>query len=65
MRSKTKVNNTWHQWLPLVILATQEAEIRSVVRSQPKQIAHKTLSQKKKKIITKKRGSVLVECLKV
>jgi hypothetical protein len=36
------------------ILATQEAEIsRIVVQSQPKLIAHETLSQKKKKIITK------------
>jgi hypothetical protein len=30
-----------------IILATQEAEIRRIeVRSQPKQIVHKTLSQK-------------------
>jgi hypothetical protein len=37
-------------WLVLVILATQEAEIRRIlVRSQPGQIVHKTLSQKKKK----------------
>jgi hypothetical protein len=44
-----------------VILATQEAEIRRImVQSQPMQIVHKTLSQKKK--ITKKG---LVECLKV
>jgi hypothetical protein len=33
-----------------VILATQEAEIRRIkVQSQPGQIVHKTLSQKKKK----------------
>jgi hypothetical protein len=39
----------------LVILATQEAEIRRmVVQSQPRQIAHETLSQKKKKPFTKK-----------
>jgi hypothetical protein len=36
-----------HQWLPPVILATQEAKIRRiVVQSQPKQIVLKTLSQK-------------------
>jgi hypothetical protein len=45
-----------HWWLTSVILASQEAEIRSnVVQSQPRQIVHKTLSQKKKKI-TKKRA---------
>jgi hypothetical protein len=32
-----------------VILATQEADIRRIsVQSQPRQIVHKTLSQKKK-----------------
>jgi hypothetical protein len=47
-------------WLTPVILATQEVKIRRiVVRSQPKQIVCKTLSQK---LITKKG---LVECLKV
>jgi hypothetical protein len=35
------------QWLTPVILAIQEAEIRrTAVRSQPRQIAFKTLSQK-------------------
>jgi hypothetical protein len=35
------------QWLLPVILATQKAEIRRiVVRSQPGQIVHQTLSQK-------------------
>jgi hypothetical protein len=35
-----------HQWLMLVILATQEAEIRRIaVRSQLRQIFHETLSQ--------------------
>jgi hypothetical protein len=35
-----------HQFTP-VILATQEARIRRItVRSQPRQIAHETLSQK-------------------
>jgi hypothetical protein len=35
------------QWLTRVILATQEAEIwRIMVRSQPRQIVHKTLFQK-------------------
>jgi hypothetical protein len=34
-----------HQWLMLVILATQEAEIRRIVfESLPRQIVHKTLS---------------------
>jgi hypothetical protein len=51
------------QWLTPVILVTQEAEImRIVVRSQPRQIVHKTLSQKKK-TLHKKTG--LVEWLKV
>jgi hypothetical protein len=37
-------------WLTSVILATQEAEIRRImVRSQPGQIVHETLSQKKKR----------------
>jgi hypothetical protein len=35
-----------HRWLMPVILATQEAEIRMVVRDQPKQIVHMILSQK-------------------
>jgi hypothetical protein len=35
------------QWLKLVILATQEAEIRRIiVGSQPRQIVQKTLYQK-------------------
>jgi hypothetical protein len=35
------------RWLTSVILATQEAEIRRiVVRSQPRQIVHETVSQK-------------------
>jgi hypothetical protein len=51
------------QWLTPVILATQEAEIRRIwVQSQPRQIVHKTLSQKKKKTFTKKG---LVEWLKM
>jgi hypothetical protein len=34
-----------HLWLMRIILATQEAEIRSIrVRSQTRQIVHKTLS---------------------
>jgi hypothetical protein len=37
------------QWPTPVILASQEAEIRRImVQSQPGQIVHKTLSQKKK-----------------
>jgi hypothetical protein len=44
-------------WLTPVVLATQEAEIRRiVVQSQPWQIVHKTLSQKKKKNHYKKRA---------
>jgi hypothetical protein len=42
-----------HQWLTPVILAAQEAEIKRItVQSQPSQIVHETLSQKKS--ITKK-----------
>jgi hypothetical protein len=37
----------WYHWLTLIILATQEVEIRRIlVQSQPRQIAHKNLSQK-------------------
>jgi hypothetical protein len=44
-----------YRWLRPVILATKEVEIRRiVVPSQPQKIVCKTLSQKKKKIITKK-----------
>jgi tRNA U54 and U55 pseudouridine synthase Pus10 len=40
-------NTVRHSWLTLVILATQEAEIRRiVVGSQPGQIVLETLSQK-------------------
>jgi hypothetical protein len=43
----------------LVILATQEAEIsRIMVQSQPRQIVHKTLSQKKKKKSQNRAGGV-------
>jgi hypothetical protein len=50
------------QWLTPVILATQEADIRSiVVRSQTRQAVQETLSQKKS--FTKK--DLLVEWLKV
>jgi hypothetical protein len=44
------LKNNWLagcRWVPPVILATQEAEIRrTVVRSQPGEIVHDTLSQK-------------------
>jgi hypothetical protein len=55
--AKTKKIKDWklarHQWLPPVILATQEAEIcRIVVPNHLWQIVCETLSQKKK--ITKK-----------
>jgi hypothetical protein len=33
-------------WLTIVILATQEAEIRQIVQSQPRKIVLKTLSKK-------------------
>jgi hypothetical protein len=47
-------------WFTPVILATQETEIRRItVGSQPRQIVHKTLSQKN----NHKKG--LVEWLKV
>jgi hypothetical protein len=50
-----------HQWLTLIILATQKAEIRRItVKSQPRQVVHETLSRKKN--FTKKG---LVEWLKV
>jgi hypothetical protein len=49
------------RWLMPIILTTQEAEIRRItVRSQPRQIVHKTLSRKKNH---HKKG--LVEWLKV
>jgi hypothetical protein len=36
-----------HQWLPPIILATQEAEIRRImVQSQPRQIVCETLYKK-------------------
>jgi hypothetical protein len=36
-----------HWWLTSIILATQEAEVRRIlVQSQPKQIVHKSLSEK-------------------
>jgi hypothetical protein len=55
-------------WLMLVILATQEAEIRRIkIRSQPGQIVCKTLAQKylskRKKERKKEKG--LVEWLKI
>jgi hypothetical protein len=60
-RIKQKHRNRAARWLTLVTLATQEAEIgRIVVRSQPRQIVHQTLSRKKP--ITKKG---LAEWLKV
>jgi hypothetical protein len=56
-----KYSWTRYQWLTPVILATQEAEIKRIaVRSQPEQIVHEILSQKK--TLHKK---VLVEWLKV
>jgi hypothetical protein len=44
-------------WLTSVILAIEEAKIRRiVVRSQPRQIVHKTLSQKHPSQKKKKKG---------
>jgi hypothetical protein len=52
-----KVGVVGHQWLTSVNLATQVAEIRRiVVQSQPRQIVHKTLSQKKIYIYITKQG---------
>jgi hypothetical protein len=48
-----------YQWLTPVILATQEAEIRIEIWSQPGQIVHETLSRK---YVTQKE---LVEWLKM
>jgi hypothetical protein len=40
---RTEIAGNW--WLTPVILATPEAEIRRIViRSQPQQVVHKTLS---------------------
>jgi hypothetical protein len=45
--STIKIIFAGHWWLTLVILGTQEAEIRrTAVRSQPRQIVHETLSRK-------------------
>jgi hypothetical protein len=47
---------TGHQWIMPVILAIQEAEIRRItVERQPGQIVSETLSQKRKKKITKRK----------
>jgi hypothetical protein len=43
-----KDKQAWRQWLTLVILATQEPEIRRItVQSQPGQIVQEILSQNK------------------
>jgi hypothetical protein len=41
------------RWFTPIILATQEAEMRTTVQNQPGKIVCETLSQKKKKPITK------------
>jgi hypothetical protein len=57
---KKSTGSAQQWWLTPVIPATQEAEIRRItVQSQPRQIVHKTLSQKNP---SQKR---LVEWLKV
>jgi hypothetical protein len=54
-----RMNTAKHRWFMPVILITQEAEIRRIlVRRQPGQIVHQTLSQK---YLTKKRGSVVAQ----
>jgi hypothetical protein len=41
-----RITKDGHQWLTLVILATQEAEIRRIaVQNQAGQIVHETLSR--------------------
>jgi hypothetical protein len=51
------INKAWHQWLILIILATQEAEIRRITdQSYPRQIVHETLSPKNP--IKKRAGGV-------
>jgi hypothetical protein len=63
MKSERRKGNITvaHWWFMPVILATQEAEIRRIaVRSQPRQMVCKTLSQKN---LSPKRG--LVEWLSV
>jgi hypothetical protein len=43
----TMAKLAWHLWLMLVILATQEADIRRItVQSQPREVVFETLSQK-------------------
>jgi predicted transcriptional regulator with HTH domain len=52
------------QWLKLVILATQEAEIRRIiVGSQPRQIVQKTLYQKYPTQKWVDKVAQVVECL--
>jgi hypothetical protein len=47
LRIILKTDYNWDRRLMHVILATQEAEIRRImVRSQPRQTVHETLSQK-------------------
>jgi hypothetical protein len=43
---KKKEPGAKHWWLTPIILATQKAEMRITVQSQPWQIVHETLSQK-------------------
>jgi hypothetical protein len=46
-KTKPKQNIAGYQWLTSIIPATQEAALRRIaVRSQPRQIVHKTLAQK-------------------
>jgi hypothetical protein len=51
------------RWFTPIILATQEAEMRTTVQNQPGKIVCETLSQKKKKKTHHKNG--LLEWLKV
>jgi hypothetical protein len=56
-----KKSTARRQWLPPIILATQQAEIRRImVQSQPGQIAHETLPRKNP---SQKRSGGVAQCV--